>query len=180
MADSVKVVYEYLKSFDGAFSPTVREICNATGIKSTSTVHRAIGILTEQGLIQRNENSARSIKLKSGNICPVMYESIADYIAKKPCGVFEMSNKNKDVFALIHRSSNDFDGVQAGDIILFERADKAEDDDIVIVSTGRQTLIRRYNKTPDGHILTNNSQPLPMLLPEIKIIARAIGLYRKF
>ena len=180
MADSVKAVYEYLKSFDGAFSPSVREICVATGIKSTSTVHNALNVLARQGLIDRDQKTARSIKLKSGKSNPEMYNSIADYITKKPCGVLEISNDNKNIFALKHRASNDFDNILAGDVIIFERTSKAKDDDIVIASTGRQTLIRRYNKTPDGHILTNNSQPLPMVLPEIKILARAIGLYRKF
>ena len=63
---------------------------------------------------------------------------------------------------------------------MFEKTDTAKDGDLVIVNIGRQTLLRRYEKTSDGVILTNDSQPLPLLVPDAEILARAVGMYRQF
>ena len=53
-------VYKYLvKEMSSGFPPTVREICAATGIKSTSTVHAILNVLEEEGYITRDAKSSR-------------------------------------------------------------------------------------------------------------------------
>ena len=50
-----ELIYDYIRDciLNHNFSPTVREICEKVGIKSTSTVHRYLSHLQELGLIQR-------------------------------------------------------------------------------------------------------------------------------
>ena len=59
-----EAVYNYLKKvISRSFPPTVREICEATGISSTSTVHAALSVLEEKGYIIRDAKSSRGIRL---------------------------------------------------------------------------------------------------------------------
>ncbi|MFD1955979.1 LexA family protein [Paenibacillus thailandensis] len=50
---------EHLKS--KGYPPSIREICIGTGYRSTSTVHRILDKLEEQGYIQRNPKEPRSL-----------------------------------------------------------------------------------------------------------------------
>ena len=71
-------VYNYLiKEMAGGFPPTVREICAATGIKSTSTVHSILSILEDEGYIVRDAKSSRAIRLDmeyDSSLVPVVAE----------------------------------------------------------------------------------------------------------
>lgn len=72
LSKSQQAIFNFLKQCaDEGRTPSVREICEATGLKSTSTVHHHLSALEEKGLIER---SAR----ESVRVCPVpgTYESI--------------------------------------------------------------------------------------------------------
>lgn len=89
------LVYEFLfKSMANSIPPTVREICKATGIKSTSTVHAILTSLEENGYISRDPKASRAIRIEgtsSSSQVPVLgkvtagkpilaVEEIEDYI----------------------------------------------------------------------------------------------------
>ena len=60
-------VYNFLvKQMSQGLPPTVREICSATGIKSTSTVHAILGALEDGGYIIRDPKNSRSIRVDMG------------------------------------------------------------------------------------------------------------------
>ena len=58
-----KAIYDFIVSYyeKNSFPPTVREICTAVGLASTSTVHAHLTKLEQQGLIQRNPAKQRSL-----------------------------------------------------------------------------------------------------------------------
>ena len=61
-------VYNYLvKKISAGLPPTVREICNATGIKSTSTVHEILNVLEECGYIYRDAKYSRAIRIEGAS-----------------------------------------------------------------------------------------------------------------
>ena len=64
LTEKQRRVYEFLQSRSGAIPPTVREICAAVGIKSTSTVHGILTALEEKGCISRDALHSRSIQLE--------------------------------------------------------------------------------------------------------------------
>lgn len=57
----LKVIKEYM--IQNHMPPTVREICEITNLKSTSTIHGYLRRLEDQGYIYKKDNSARSIRL---------------------------------------------------------------------------------------------------------------------
>ena len=178
MKPSEKAVLDYLKRFDGVVPPSVREICKATGIRSTSTVHRALDSLCESGHIEREHGSARAIRLHRAVASVPLFGGIADFVSDKPSEMLE-TNAKGSLFALKMRSSKEFQDLNTGDVLIFERCSTAKESNIVIVNTGRQTLLRRFGGSEDGYFtLTNDSQSLPLVVPEIKILAVAVGVYR--
>ena len=67
LTEKQQSVYNFIvKQMAGGFPPTVREICNNSGIKSTSTVHGILGVLEEEGYIVRDAKYSRAIKLDMG------------------------------------------------------------------------------------------------------------------
>ena len=66
LTEKQQSVYNFLvKQMSSGFPPSVREICNATGIKSTSTVHAILSVLDEEGYITRDPKNSRSIRINS-------------------------------------------------------------------------------------------------------------------
>lgn len=61
--NELKVVY-YIQDYmeDNGFSPTIREICSETGIRSTSTVHQLLTQLKDRGLITNDRRSGRTLR----------------------------------------------------------------------------------------------------------------------
>jgi DNA-binding transcriptional ArsR family regulator len=69
-SDKQSEIYEYLKTYtiDRGYPPSVREICIAVGLKSTSTVHGHLSRLEKKGLIRRDPTKPRAIELKKETI----------------------------------------------------------------------------------------------------------------
>ena len=64
LTKSQKKVYDYLKSrVQEGLPPTVREICQATGLKSTSSVHAHLKTLEREGYISREAGLNRAIHI---------------------------------------------------------------------------------------------------------------------
>ena len=187
MADVTQKIYEYLKNRNSNIPPSVREICEATGYKSTSTVHRALERLQADGLIERADRSARGIALAkteskeeqtSGLSVPI-FSSVADFTNGKQSNTYTFQNSENDLFLLKMRSSNDFDFLKKGDLLLCKRTSKAKDGDIVIANVGRQVLLRRYNKFDEFYQLSTDTDDLPLTVMQLEIMAKAIGTINK-
>lgn len=58
-------IYNFLVKYiqENGFSPSIREICEGTFLKSTSTVYRHLQRLEDEGRIEMKQNSFRAIKL---------------------------------------------------------------------------------------------------------------------
>ena len=127
LTEKQEKVYRFLvEEMSSGFPPTVREICAATGIKSTSTVHAILNALEEEGYIVRDAKSSRAIRLDTeyesamvpvvGKITagqPILaIEQIEDYIpypSKEAEGLFALR-----VSGLSMRDA----GILDGDIIV--------------------------------------------------------------
>ena len=66
LSSNQEKVYRFLvKRLEGGLPPTVREICEATGLRSTSSVHAILNFLEENGYIVRDAKFSRAIRLNS-------------------------------------------------------------------------------------------------------------------
>lgn len=183
-------VYNFLVSeMASGFPPTVREICAATGISSTSTVHSILSFLEEEGYIIRDAKSSRAIRLDNdydssmvplvGKITagqPILaVEQIEDYIpfpSKDAEGLFALR-----VSGLSMRDA----GILDGDIIVADKNCPCRSGDIVIGMDGDEATVKRL-LIKDGTIIFMPENPdySPIYPEQPNVIGKVIGCYRKY
>ena len=138
--EKAREIYKYIRSrIDDGYAPTVREICAALGIRSTSTAHRYINLLVEEGYLDKMDNQNRAIRLhgKSAVNVPLIgtvtagqpitaIENITDYLSYVP-----ERRYTGELFALRVRGESMINaGILDGDIVVVEQSDVAENGEI--------------------------------------------------
>ena len=190
LTEKQQLVYNYLVTeLSGGLPPTVREICLATGIKSTSTVHAILSALEEEGYIIRDAKNSRAIRLDMefesamvplvGKITagkPILaVEEIEDYIPYK--------SKNADgLFALkvVGFSMRDA-GILDGDIIVADKNKPCRSGDIVVGMDGEEATVKRL-KIKEGQIIFMPENPdfSPIYPEKPEVLGKVVGSYRKY
>jgi repressor LexA len=129
---------------DKGYPPSVREICAAVGLRSTSTVHAHLNHLEEQGLIRRDSTKPRALEVLDGSHArgrsvplvgrvtagqPILaVENIEDYLMLPQ----SMLGKD-DLFCLRVQGESMIDiGILDGDICLADRQEEIADGNIVV------------------------------------------------
>lgn len=186
-------IYQFIKdSIENGYPPTVREICNALDIKSTSTVHKYINLLVEEGYIEKMDNHNRAIKIKGadngisvpvvGNVAAGMpitaIENITDYISFPAA-----RNYSNPLFALQVKGESMINaGIFDGDLIIVEQTSYAENGDVVVAMVdGENTTVKTFYKE-NGHfrLQPENDTMEPIIVDEVEIIGKVSALLRYF
>lgn len=190
-------IYNFIKSQikQKGYPPSVREICTAVGLKSTSTVHSYLEKLERRGFIKRDATKSRTIEVieKSqkkemievpiiGTITAGMpiiaVENIEDYF---PLPMDYIKNK-REIFMLRVKGESMVDaGILDGDLSLIEKVHSAENGDIVVTLIENEATLKRFFKE-ENHIRLqpeNKNMP-PIIVDDCKIIGRLIGIYRQY
>ena len=190
LTEKQQLVYSFLvKQMAGGFPPSVREICTATGIKSTSTVHAILGALEEEGYIMRDPKNSRSIRLDMGapsSMVPLVgritagkpilaVEEIEDYIpypSKDADGLFALK-----VVGLSMRDA----GILDGDIIVADKNKPCRSGDIVVGMDGDDATVKRL-LIKNGQIIFMPENPdfSPIYPEDPMVLGKVIGSYRKY
>ena len=190
LTDKQQAVYNYLvTTLSGGLPPTVREICLATGIKSTSTVHGILSALEEEGYIIRDPKNSRSIKLDTGfesSMVPLVgritagkpilaVEEIEDYIpypSKDAEGLFALK--------VVGFSMRDA-GILDGDIIVADKNKPCRSGDIVVGMDGDEATVKRL-LIKSGQIIFMPENPdfSPIYPEDPMVLGKVVGSYRKY
>ncbi|MDO5123943.1 MAG: transcriptional repressor LexA [Eubacteriales bacterium] len=192
LTKSQQKVYDYIKEClpDGKI-PSVREICNATGLKSTSTVHLHLKTLEERGLIERERGLNRSIRMPGSEktvSVPVMgrvtagmpilaVEDVDSYIP-----VSQSFSRGRELFALrVVGESMINAGIFDGDIVVVHRTPVAENGEIVVALIGDEATVKRFYKE-NGHfrLQPENDAFEPIVVEEVALLGKVVALYRSF
>ena len=173
----------------GGFPPTVREICNNTGIKSTSTVHGILTLLEEEGYIVRDAKYSRAIKLDTGydsSMVPLVgkitagkpilaVEEIEDYIPYP-------SKDAEGLFALkVVGYSMKNAGILDGDIIVADKNSPCRSGDIVVGMDGEEATVKRLLIKDKTVIFMPENEDFDPIYPENPtVLGKVVGSYRKY
>ncbi|MCM1269936.1 MAG: transcriptional repressor LexA [Ruminococcus flavefaciens] len=185
-------VFNYIKSrLSDGISPSVREIMDYMGFKSTSTAHRYIETLVNEGLIEKSGNLNRTLRLPGSGAASVpiigtvtagqpitAYQDITGYVG------FEADSYDpNDLFALKIRGESMINaGILDGDIVIVKRDSYAENGDIVVAFIDRSdATVKRFFKE-DGHfrLQPENDTMQPIIVDEVEILGIVIGLKRYY
>ena len=147
-------ILKYLRERQGeGLPPSVREICAATGIKSTSCVHTNLGILEEMGYLKRDSGHSRGIRLNGARVeqvpllgrvtagLPILaVEQIEGYIP-----FHSRHGSGRELFALrVVGESMKNAGILDGDIVIAERCATAQNRQIVIAMIDEEATVKRF------------------------------------
>ncbi len=189
--DKKQLLFQYLveNSFDSP--PTVRELCEALGIKSTSQVHKLLHELQDEGLINIVKGKRRNISIqKSGNSVQVpllgtvaagvpilAQESIEDYVS------FDSPHEdNTGLFALRVKGESMINaGILDGDIIIVRQTPVAQDGEIIVALLEDEATVKRIFHVED-HIELRAENPLfsPIIAESVTVLGKVIANIRYY
>jgi repressor LexA len=193
-------ILEYVKSHitEKGFAPSIREICRKFGFSSPRSGQKYLESLEEQGLIKR-AGVSRGIKILSDSRSPISgLQSLTTlpflgYIAAgMPIEVMEQKEEIEVPRALVSKrpcyvlqvkgNSMIDDHIVNGDFIVVEKADTADNGEVVVALVGGNsaTLKRMYREKNRVRLEPANSTMKPIYVKDIAIQGRVKGLFRKF
>ena len=185
-------VFNFIRNrLSEGISPSVREIMDAMGFKSTSTAHRYIETLVNEGLVEKTGNLNRSLRLpnSASTSVPVMgtvtagqpitaVEDITGYVG------FEVQGADsQDLFALKIRGESMINaGILDGDIVIVERRCYADNGDIVVALVdGEDATVKTFYKEK-GHfrLQPEKDNMEPIIVDDVEILGKVVGLKRYY
>lgn len=194
-------VLNYIKEFVAShgFPPTVREIGSALGASSSATIQAHLNSLEDKGFIRKEKTKNRSIEILVDNEFLPQNESVVEVpllgkiTAGSPIEAIEQPNEyfslpaylipnNKEVFTLLVNGTSMINaGILDGDIVIVERKNTARNGEIVVAMTDENevTLKTFYKENGYFRLQPENDTMEPIILPNVQVLGKAIGLYRK-
>lgn len=203
MNDRQRQVLDFIKQFmaKNQLAPTVRDIQNGVGIKSTSTVSNDLSKLEKEGYIERSNLKSRAIKLLVDNeyeedILSSKEETIdipvlGNIAAGSPTYAEENIEsyypvpshitKNKDYFLLKVKGDSMIEaGILEDDLILVEKTNYANHGEIVVALIGDSATVKRlYKKNGQVMLIPENSSMEPIIPEYMEILGKVISLFRE-
>lgn len=190
LTKSQQKVYDFLRQeASKGVPPTVREICNATGLRSTSTVHAHLKTLERLGYITREAGLNRSIRLEGrepaaqvpilGKVTagmPILaVEDIEGYIP------FPLK-EGKELFALhVSGLSMRDAGILDGDYVIAERTSTADDGEIVVAMIDDEATVKRLYREKDGvRLQPENPDFSPIYSDHASVLGKVIAVVRYY
>lgn len=190
MKDTERRVYEYIleRSREGV-PPSIREICSALGIRSTSTAARYVNALVEEGLLEKNDGHNRSVRPAGNNWVTVPV--VGTVTAGKPITAFEditehiavtlKRNYSNRLFALKVRGESMIEAaICDGDIVVAESCNTVDNGEIaaVMVNGGEATVKRFYKENGGYRLQPENSSMEPIYADECSVLGRVVAVIR--
>lgn len=197
LKDKQLLIYEFLKDFTSqkGYPPTVREICKAVGLKSTSSVHGHLKQLEKEGLIKRDPTKPRALEIVDSVIKKEMIN--VPIIGKVTAGLPILANENiedsfplpldyvkhtNDLFMLkVSGSSMIKAGILDGDLAIIEKTQTASNGDkIVALIENEATLKTFYRENNHIRLQPENDEMEPIIVDNCSILGKLIGIYRTY
>ena len=194
-------VLDFVKSYIAShgYPPTVREIGSAIGVSSPATVQAHLESLAEKGFIRKEGTKNRTIEVLVNNEYLNQKEEVIEVpllgkiTAGSPIEAIEKPNeffslpaflvpKGKEVFTLnVSGCSMINAGILDGDIVIVEKRNTAINGEIVVAMTDSNEVTLKTFYKEKGHfrLQPENDTMDPIILDNVTILGKAIGLYRK-
>lgn len=194
-------ILKTIKKFiaEKGYAPTIRELCKLCNLNSTATMFVHLKNLTKKGYINQTKSKFRTIdsnipnEYAKNDDTAVSVPLLGKVAAGNPIEAISNPNeyfslpkdllpRNNDVFTLeVSGDSMINIGIFDGDIVIVKRAKTAENGEIVVAMTDENevTLKRFYKEKGHIRLQPENDNLEPIILKNVTILGKAIGLYRK-
>ncbi len=192
--DKLTSVMDYIRKFteENGYTPSVREIGQECGIKSTATVHSYLEKLKSRGLLSKTDNKKRAVTIGrgAGVSIPLIgtvtagepifaYENYEEYYTF-PVGEF----KGEDLFMLRVQGTSMIDaGIMNGDKIIVRRQQTAENGEIVVALVDDSATVKRFYRRNGQIVLHPENEALSDMIfedGEVSVLGKVVGLMRNY
>lgn len=200
LSNRQQAIFDFIKQEvrEKGYPPSVREIGEAVGLASSSTVHGHLARLEKKGLIRRDPTKPRAIEILMGDddfadkdIPVVKIPVIGKVTAGEPITAVENID---DYFVLPEQIVGDHNvfmlkvqgesminaGILDGDYVIVKQQPVANNGDIVVAMTEEEeaTVKRFYKEKNHIRLQPENDSLQPIFLPGVTILGKVIGVYR--
>lgn len=191
-------VLDFIRSelYAKGYPPSVREICEAVGLKSTSTVHGHLERLEKKGYIRRDPTKPRAIEVLDNSPLSLARELVEVPIIGKvtagqpilaveniedtfPLPVDFLSGDNH--FILVVRGESMIEaGILDSDYVVVKQQNHAYNGDIVVALIGEEATVKTFYKEKD-HVRLQPQNPFmePIITNDVQILGKVIGVFRR-
>ena len=201
LTDKQTQILEYIRHeiLAKGYPPSIREICQAVDLKSTSSVHAQLSSLEAKGYIRRDLTKSRSIEIIDDDFSltkrelvnipivgtvscgqPILAEqNIEDYFPVPPEYIH---NTNNQTFMLRIKGDSMINvGIYEKDLVIVEQCSSARNGEIVVALIEDSATVKTFYKE-NGYIRLQpeNDYMDPILVEHCEILGRVIGLFRNF
>ena len=190
LSNKQQQILEYMKTEvrDKGYPPSVREICDAVGLKSTSTVHGHLSRLEKKGLIRRDPTKPRAIEILDPDFEAPQRELVnVPIVGTITAGTPILAVENiEDTFPIpvdyIHNDTVFMLRVKGESMIEAGIFDK----DLILVRQQSALIedfatVKTFYKEKDFiRLQPENSSMSPIIVKDVAILGKVIGLFRKF
>ena len=190
--------YIHKQVTEHGYPPTVREICSAVGLSSTSTVHGHITRLIDKGFLRKDSAKPRALEITVKGLDLLGVKPIQTKIpmlgvvtAGQPILAVQEATDffpvppsiqdNNDLFMLKIRGSSMIKaGILNGDDVIVRKQSTARNGDIVIAMNddNEATCKRFFKEKTRFRLQPENDTMDPIFLQNVKILGKVIGLFR--
>lgn len=190
-------ILDYIKEqiLEKGYPPAVREICEAVGLRSTSSVHSHLETLEKNGFIRRDPTKPRAIEICDDNFHMIRTEtSSLPVVGQVAAGTPILAQQNiesyfpvpaeyvpsGESFVLkVHGTSMIKAGIMDGDYIFVNSCRTAENGQIVVALIDDSATVKRFYKEK-GHIRLQpeNDEMEPIIVDDCVILGRVFGVFR--
>lgn len=188
--ENQRKIYEFLvKEAAKGVPPSVREICAATKIKSTSTVHAHLKTLEKLGYISCGTGVKRSIRIE-GTTATEQVPILGKVTAGMPIlavedieGYIPFPQKSgKELFALhVSGLSMRDAGILDGDYVVAEKTPTAANGDIIVAMIDDEATVKRFFREPNGiRLQPENSDFEPIYSDHASVLGKVIAVVRYY
>ena len=196
--DKQSEIYEFLKTYTESkgYPPSVREICEAVSLRSTSTVHGHLKRLEKKGMIKRDPSKPRALEI--AELSAPRKEMInVPIVGKITAGLPILATENiedtfpipldyikhdKELFMLrVSGQSMINVGIRDNDLAIIESAQNAINGDIVVALIDDSATIKRFFKEKNHiRLQPENDTMDPIIVDDCKILGKLVGIFRSF
>ncbi len=194
-----KQILDFIKKeiLERGYPPSVREICEAVHLKSTSSVHSHLETLEKNGYIRRDPTKPRAIEIMDDHFYMVRQDiSNIPIVGTVAAGIPILAEENIESYFPIPSnmvpSSDSFIlyvkgdsmknvGIFDGDQIFVERCSTAKNGEIVVALLEDSATVKRFFKEEGYYKLQPENDAMePIITDEVEILGKVFGVFRLF
>lgn len=192
-------VLEYIKEeiLKKGYPPTVRDICEAVHLSSTSSVHSHLATLEKNGYIRRDPTKPRAIEIIDDSFQLVRHEMTSiPVVGQVAAGTPILAEQNIDsyfplpveytpnapTFILKVKGDSMINaGIFDGDLIFVEQCSTARNGEIVVALVDDSATVKTFYKE-NGHfrLQPENDDMEPFIFDQVEILGKVFGVLRLY